>query len=113
VQNEDGLHDRGASAWEAAQFDQDLPGLERGDRALTAGADLRVCPVDLQFFYLFRVAERLAAAADDVAAAVRDGAMGVGEEHGLPLLRFPLAETAAAHLAAENGVVGKALVDLT
>ncbi|MET8372383.1 hypothetical protein [Micromonospora profundi] len=48
-----------------------------------------MCPVDLQFFYLFRGAERLAAAADDVAAAVRDGAMGVGEEHGLPLLRFP------------------------
>ncbi|BCJ49420.1 NADPH:quinone reductase [Actinoplanes sp. NBRC 14428] len=69
--------------------------------------------VRYQFFYLFRDAERLAAAADDVTAAVRDGVMGVGEEHGLPLLRFPLAETAAAHLAAENGVVGKVLLDLT
>ena len=46
----------------------------------------------------------MAAAADDVAATAR---WEWGEEHGLPLLRFSLAETAAAHLAAGNGVVGK------
>ena len=36
---------------------------------------------------------------EDVAAAVRDGAVRVGEEAGLPLHVFPLAETAAAHQA--------------
>jgi NADPH2:quinone reductase len=39
--------------------------------------------------------------------------MGVGEEHGLPIVRFPLAETAAAHLARHNGAVGKVIVDPT
>jgi len=42
VQNEDGLHDCGGSAWAATELGQDLPGLERGDRPLAAGADLRV-----------------------------------------------------------------------
>ena len=46
VQDEDGLHDRGRSAWAAAQLDQDFPGLEGGDRAFAAGADLRVRSVD-------------------------------------------------------------------
>jgi hypothetical protein len=42
VQDEDGLHDRGRSAWATTQLGEDLPGLEGGDRAFTAGADLRV-----------------------------------------------------------------------
>ena len=33
-------------------------------------------------------------------------------EHGLPLVRFPLEETAAAHDAVENGAVGKVLIDV-
>ena len=54
-----------------------------------------------------------AAAAEDVAAAVRAGALPVGEEHGLPLVRFPLDRTADAHRALESGtVVGKILVDV-
>ncbi|MGY1901151.1 hypothetical protein [Nocardia gipuzkoensis] len=35
-----------------------------------------------------------AAAVADVVAAARDGALPVGEEHGLPLVRFPLHRTA-------------------
>jgi NADPH2:quinone reductase len=67
-----------------------------------------------QFLVLYTVgAELLAAAAEDVAAAVRDGAMPVGEEHGLPLVRFPLDRTADAHRAVEDGTVGKVLVDIT
>ena len=54
-----------------------------------------------------------AAAVEDVAAAVRDGALPVGEEHGLPLVRFPLDRTADAHRAGEDGTVGKILVDIT
>ncbi|MFH9350387.1 zinc-binding dehydrogenase [Kitasatospora sp. NPDC017646] len=67
-----------------------------------------------QFLILFLAGpEARAAAAQDVAAAVRDGALPVGEEHGLPLLRFPLERTADAHRAVESRVVGKVLVDIT
>ena len=67
----------------------------------------------LQFILLYTVGdEALTAAAEDVSAAVADGALGVGEEYGLPLLRFPLEQTAAAHDAVENGAVGKVLIDV-
>jgi NADPH2:quinone reductase len=51
-------------------------------------------------------------AVEDVAAAVLDGAVRVGEEAGLPLHHFPLEQTAAAHAAVEAGAVGKVLVDV-
>ncbi len=54
----------------------------------------------------------LSLAVTDVSAAVLDGALGVGEETGLPLHRFALEETAAAHDAVEQGAVGKVLIDL-
>jgi NADPH2:quinone reductase len=67
----------------------------------------------LQFMMLYTVGqEALRAAAEDIAAAVADGALEVGEEHGLPLVRYPLEETAAAHDAVENGAVGKVLIDV-
>ncbi|WP_213816058.1 zinc-binding dehydrogenase [Glaciihabitans sp. dw_435] len=47
-----------------------------------------------------------------VAAAVADGAMGVGEDAGLPLTRYPLENTADAHRAVEGNAVGKVLIDL-
>ncbi len=66
-----------------------------------------------QFLVLYTVGQpALAAGAEDVAAAVRDGALPVGEEHGLPLVRFPLGRTADAHRAVEDGTVGKVLVDV-
>lgn len=43
---------------------------------------------------------------------IRDGALPVGEEPGLPLLRFPLHCTADAHRAV-SGAAGKVLVDVT
>jgi NADPH2:quinone reductase len=52
-------------------------------------------------------------AVEDVNAAVQDGAVRVGEEVGLPLHVFPLAQTADAHRAVEEGAVGKVLVDVT
>ncbi|WP_328663649.1 NADPH:quinone reductase [Streptomyces sp. NBC_00328] len=68
----------------------------------------------LQFLVLYTAGpEARAAAVEDVAAAVRDGALPVGEEHGLPLLRLPLHRTADAHRAVESGAVGKVLVDIT
>ncbi|NAZ78164.1 zinc-binding dehydrogenase [Kineococcus sp. T13] len=68
----------------------------------------------LQFILMYTMgAQNLAAAAEDVTAALRDGALPVGREHGLPLVRFPLERTAAAHEAVEGGVVGKVLVDVS
>ncbi|MFC5213775.1 NADPH:quinone reductase [Streptomyces coerulescens] len=68
----------------------------------------------LQFLVLYTAGpEARAAAVEDIAAAVRDGALPVGEEHGLPLTRFPLHRTADAHRAVENSTVGKVLVDVT
>jgi NADPH2:quinone reductase len=52
-------------------------------------------------------------AVEDVNAAVQDGAIRVGREAGLPLHIFPLAETAAAHQAVQDGIVGKVLIDVT
>ncbi|MFB2583697.1 NADPH:quinone reductase [Herbiconiux liukaitaii] len=70
--------------------------------------------VRYQFLLLYTVgAEALSAAAEDITAALADGALPVGEESGLPLLRFPLAETAAAHDAVEQSATGKILIDVT
>ncbi|MFJ2157378.1 NADPH:quinone reductase [Streptomyces sp. NPDC087856] len=67
-----------------------------------------------QFLVLYTAGpEARTAAVQDVTAAVRDGALPVGENHGLPLIRFPLARTADAHRAVENHAVGKVLVDVT
>ncbi|MEV4472288.1 NADPH:quinone reductase [Nonomuraea sp. NPDC049504] len=67
-----------------------------------------------QFLVLYTVGDdALRAGAEDVAAAVADGALPVGEEHGLPLVRFPLERTADAHRAVEGGAVGKVLVDVS
>jgi NADPH:quinone reductase len=67
----------------------------------------------VQFVLLYTIGEEaLRAGAEDVTAALSDGALEVGDEHGLPLLRFPLEETAAAHDAVENGAVGKVLIDV-
>ncbi|MCZ2824451.1 MULTISPECIES: NADPH:quinone reductase [unclassified Modestobacter] len=52
-------------------------------------------------------------AVGDVNAAVLDGAIRVGEDAGLPLHVHPLAETAAAHQAVQDGAVGKVLIDVT
>jgi NADPH:quinone reductase len=66
-----------------------------------------------QFLVLYTAGfDVLTGGAEDVAAAVRDGAMPVGEAHGLPLVRFPLDRTAEAHRAVQDGAVGKVLVDV-
>jgi len=70
--------------------------------------------VRYQFVLVYTVS---AAAKDqavaDVAVAVADGALEVGEHVGLPLHRFPLERTADAHDAVEGGAVGKVLVDIS
>lgn len=54
--------------------------------------------------------EAISAAAEDITAALVDGALPVGEDAGLPLTWYPLEDTAAAHDAVENGTVGKVLI---
>jgi NADPH2:quinone reductase len=53
-----------------------------------------------------------AAAIEDVRAAVAAGAVRVGDEVGLPLHRFPLEQTGAAHAAVADGAVGKVLITI-
>jgi NADPH2:quinone reductase len=48
----------------------------------------------------------------DVQDAVTAGALGVGAEAGLPLIRFSLERTADAHAAVEANAVGKVLIDV-
>ncbi|MBM2622056.1 NADPH:quinone reductase [Actinoplanes sp. LDG1-06] len=68
----------------------------------------------LHFIVLYTAGPQARAhAVEDVSAALRDGALPVGEEHGLPLTRFPLHRTADAHRAVESGTVGKILVDVS
>jgi NADPH2:quinone reductase len=69
--------------------------------------------VRYQFVLLYTVGmEAVHAAAEDINAALADGALPVGEQAGLPLHRFGLADTAAAHAAVESGIVGKVLIDV-
>ena len=66
-----------------------------------------------QWVLLYTVGqEALEHAAEDVTAAVRDGALGVGEDRGLPVHHYPLEQVAQAHDDVEGGLVGKALVDV-
>lgn len=66
-----------------------------------------------QFVLLYTVPD---AAVDDAVAAIdaalEDGALRAGADAGLPVHRFPLTETAAAHRAVEGGAVGKVVIDL-
>lgn len=66
-----------------------------------------------QFILLYTVGDAaLKAAEADVNSAAASGALEVGRPAGLPLHRFPLADTAAAHAAVENGTTGKVLIDI-
>jgi NADPH2:quinone reductase len=85
------------------------------------GADQPIIPVRaalsknarLQFMMTYTTSrEQKAAAIRSVNAAAADGALGVGSENGLPLIRFTLERTADAHRAVENNAVGKVLIDV-
>jgi NADPH2:quinone reductase len=54
--------------------------------------------------------QALAAAAEDITAALESGALPVGREAGLPVTWFTLGETAAAHDAVQSGTTGKVLI---
>lgn len=70
--------------------------------------------VRYQFVLLYTVGmAAVHAAAEDINAAIVDGALPVGETAGLPLHRFDLADTAAAQAAVEESIVGKVLIDVS
>ena len=67
-----------------------------------------------QFVLIYTVGDAaLTAAVEDITLALGDGALPVGEDAGLPLHRFPLADTPAAHQAVQDGAVGKVLIDVS
>jgi NADPH:quinone reductase len=63
-----------------------------------------------QFVFLGGGSDRIVAAAEDINAAIKEGALGVGEQFGLPLHHFTLGNTADAHAAVESGATGKVLI---
>ena len=66
-----------------------------------------------QFVLLYTVGdEAMTAAVEDITEALGAGVLPVGEEHGLPLMRFSLEQTAAAHQAVQDGAIGKVLIDV-
>ncbi|MCW2545997.1 MAG: NADPH:quinone reductase, partial [Mycobacterium sp.] len=67
----------------------------------------------LQFMMTYTTTRaQKAAAVRAVTAAAAAGVLAVGADKGLPLLRFPLEDTAQAHRAVENNAVGKVLIDV-
>ena len=105
-----------------AALDRDVlaPGGTVAAYAGTAGSaltlDVRalmVANVRYQFVLVYTVSDQVKLhALSDVSAALAAGALAVGEQAGLPLHRFGLEQTAAAHDAVEAGAVGKVLIDV-
>ena len=83
-----------------------------GQLGISVG-DLMGRNVRYQFVLVYTVPAAVKdAAVADVTKAAADGALEVGTDAGLPLHRFPLEQTAAAHAAVESGAVGKVLIDV-
>ncbi|AEV81478.1 NADPH:quinone reductase [Actinoplanes sp. SE50] len=75
-------------------------------------ANLKNASLDFVLTYT-TLPEEKANAVAAVAEAANAGVFRVGEEHGLPIIRFPLDGVAAAHEAVENHAVGKVVIDVT
>ncbi|GAA2562263.1 NADPH:quinone reductase [Winogradskya consettensis] len=84
-----------------------------GDTIAVDVRPLMMINARLQFLILYTVGEpALQLAGEAICAALSDGALPVGEEHGLPLHYYPLAATADAHTAVQQETVGKILIDV-
>lgn len=85
-----------------------------GDEFALPVRDSMVKNARYQFVLVYTVGEAaLRAATEDITLALADGALPVGEDAGLPLHRYPLEQTGAAHQAVEDAAVGKVLVDVS
>jgi NADPH2:quinone reductase len=110
----------------AAAVNQELDLAVAGPRAVVAiYANDRGRPFELnvwramqlnlryQFVLLYTVGQdALDAGGRAVNAAIRDGALPIGDQAELPVHRFTLERTADAHRAVEDGAVGKVLIDV-
>ena len=108
----------------SANIDLDLDVVARGGTiSIYVGTSGEALPVPLrfamgknvrlQFIMTYTTSpEQKANAVASVSAALADGALKVGEEAGLPIIRFPFDRTADAHMAVEDGAVGKVLIDV-
>ncbi|GAA1590465.1 NADPH:quinone reductase [Actinoplanes couchii] len=92
-----------------------------GNIAIYVGGKVRVpsframmknASLDFVLTYSTKPREK-ANAVEAVAEAVNAGAFRVGEEAGLPLIRFPLDRIGEAHEAVENHAVGKVVIEVT
>jgi NADPH2:quinone reductase len=85
-----------------------------GDELGVSVRDLMFRNIRYQFVLVYTVPSAAKGqAVADVSAAAADGALPVGADAGLPLHRFPLDQTGAAHTAVERSVIGKVLVDVS
>jgi NADPH:quinone reductase len=75
-------------------------------------AMLKNVSLDFVLTYTTSTEEKDAAVAA-VAEAVNSGAFRVGDEAGLPILRFPFERIAEAHEAVERHAVGKVVIEVT
>lgn len=84
-----------------------------GERLSLPMRELMVPNARWQFVLVYNAPrEAKGRAVEDVAAAVLDGAIGIGPESGLPLHHYPLEQASAAHAAVEDNAVGKVLLDV-
>jgi len=84
-----------------------------GDTAAIPIRPHMVTNTRIQFVLVYTVdAVSKSNAVADVSAAVAVGALTIGADGGLPVHRFALEQTAAAHAAVAAGVVGKVLIDI-
>lgn len=84
-----------------------------GDEAAIPVRAAMTANARLQFLLTYLTShEQQRAAVSATTAALRDGALGIGVEIGLPIIRFPLEKAADAHRAVEAGAVGKVLIDV-
>jgi len=83
-----------------------------GPVTIDVGASMRL-NLRYQWVLIYSMGpEAWRAAGEDITAALLDDALPVGVRAGLPLHRFPLEQTAAAHDAVEGGEIGKVLIDV-
>ena len=80
----------------------------RTEQAITPAWELMLANASINFILVYTISDAAKrAAVDGVTAALRDKALT-----SMPVIRFPLAETAAAHDAVREGAVGKVLIDI-
>jgi NADPH2:quinone reductase len=83
-----------------------------GPVTIDVGASMRL-NIRYQWVLIYTMgADPWRAAGEDIFAALKDAALPIGVGAGMPLHRFPLEQTAAAHDAVEGDAIGKVLIDV-